>query len=142
MYVRSKTRGAVAIAANKVDLLSVHLNSPDVKARGHVIQGRWPFVYSRYGVERRKGDTTRILGDHPPNVAMVKVRVITKRYGGIDVDRRLTRRLFVNTIAGSLLFGGQSSSLTTAAPAHQQHAQTCVTSLCSQCIHQLLVIYR
>ena len=72
-------RGAFAIISYKVDRPSIRLNSPDVEAGGHVIQGRWPFVYSRDGMERRKGDTIRRLGVSPPDVAMVKVRVTTKR---------------------------------------------------------------
>ena len=65
-----------------------------------MIQRRWPFVYSRDGMERRKGDTIRRLGVRPPDVAIVKVQVTMKRRG-IDVDRRLTRRLFVYTIGPS-----------------------------------------
>ena len=65
-------RGAFAIVAYKVDRPSVNLNSPDMKAEGHVIRGRWLFVYSREGMERRKGDITRRLGVRPPDVTMVK----------------------------------------------------------------------
>ena len=42
------------IVSYKVDRPSIRLNSPDVKAGGHVIQGRWPFVYSRDGMVRRQ----------------------------------------------------------------------------------------
>ena len=84
--------------AHKVDRPSVHLNSPDVKAGGHVIQERWPFVYSPDGMEGRKGDTIRRLGVRPPDVAMATLRVITKRRR----DKRL-----------KLLLGDQSSSSTT-----------------------------
>ena len=66
-------RGAFAIVSYKVDRPSIRLNSPEVKAGGHVIQGQWPFVYSRDGMERRKGYTIRRLGVRPPNVTMVKV---------------------------------------------------------------------
>ena len=64
-------RGAFAIVSYKVDRPSIRLNSPDVKAGGHVIQGRWPFAYSCDGMERMKGDTIRGLGVRPPDVAMV-----------------------------------------------------------------------
>ena len=66
-----------AIVSYKVDRPSIRLNSPDVKAGGHVIQERWPFVYSRDGMERRNGDTIRRLGVRPSDVAIVKVRVTT-----------------------------------------------------------------
>ena len=97
MYIFDR-RGAFAIVSYKVDRPYIRLNSPDVKAGGHVIQGRWPFVSSRDGMERRKGDTIRRLRVRPPDVAMVKVRMTTKRRRDIDVDGRLTRRLFVYTI--------------------------------------------